>query len=545
MSEEELERLREERDRAVAARDALVREMLVPGGQERSALPLGRVLVWFVALLLLGAVGLLVSQMYRTTRMIAEEEQGRPAPAPAPAKPRPHISVRRLVEIPITELDLLTRAALAADGTTVALGGLDGKIALFDLRHDRTVRRWRAHQGGVRDLLFSADGKHLISGGADGAVRSWTLSGPIQSRVIRRSGAPVRDLALCGGQLVVAAEQPEVELIPQEGKPRRLTGHAGWVRTVACTADGRLLASGGDDGKIHLWELPQGKPRPPLEGHKLWVSALAFSPDGRLLASGGFDRRVRLWDVARGKQLRLLRGHVRWIRDLAFDPSGKRLVSAGVDRTALVWDAGGSLRARLEGHHHALNTALFLPRGRVVLTASSDGSLRLWPVPLPTAPSRTPLPPPGPGEITLRRYTDGQRMRVRVVDDKGEVLERGRQQLAQILRSGPDDRAAPPRPELVQLLYKVADHFGRQHEVWVISGYRSPEYNELRTRQSRQVGKESRHMKGEAIDIRIDGVTITALHRYVRGLKAGGVGFYPDSQFIHMDIGPVRHWKGD
>jgi uncharacterized protein YcbK (DUF882 family) len=81
--------------------------------------------------------------------------------------------------------------------------------------------------------------------------------------------------------------------------------------------------------------------------------------------------------------------------------------------------------------------------------------------------------------------------------------------------------------------------------VWVISGYRSPEYNELRTRQSRQVGKESRHMKGEAIDIRIDGVTITALHDYVRKLRAGGVGFYPDSQFIHMDIGPVRHWGGD
>lgn len=173
MSEGELEKLREERDRAIAARDALVREMLVPGGQGRSTLPLGRVLIWLVALLLLGAVGLLVAQMYRTTRMMAEEEQGgRPAPAPAPPEPRPRASVRRLVEIPISELDLLTRAALAADGVTVALGGLDGKIALFDLRHDRAVQRWQAHPGAIRDLLFSADGRRLISGGADGAVRS-------------------------------------------------------------------------------------------------------------------------------------------------------------------------------------------------------------------------------------------------------------------------------------------------------------------------------------------------------------------------------------
>ena len=82
-------------------------------------------------------------------------------------------------------------------------------------------------------------------------------------------------------------------------------------------------------------------------------------------------------------------------------------------------------------------------------------------------------------------------------------------------------------------------------ELVVISGYRSSEYNRLRRKQSRQVGEKSFHLQGKAIDLRIEGVTITALHDYIKGLKAGGVGFYPDSQFVHMDVGPIRTWQGD
>ncbi len=92
---------------------------------------------------------------------------------------------------------------------------------------------------------------------------------------------------------------------------------------------------------------------------------------------------------------------------------------------------------------------------------------------------------------------------------------------------------------------RVMEHFGRQREVILISGYRSPSFNRLRTKQSRQVGEKSLHMKGQAIDFRVEGVAITRLHEFVKTLKAGGVGFYPDSNFIHMDIGPVRYWSGN
>ena len=79
----------------------------------------------------------------------------------------------------------------------------------------------------------------------------------------------------------------------------------------------------------------------------------------------------------------------------------------------------------------------------------------------------------------------------------------------------------------------------------MVSGYRSPGYNKLRSSQSAQVGKHSAHMEGKAIDIRIEGVTITRLRSYLKKLKVGGVGFYPDSRFVHMDVRPYRYWEGD
>ena len=559
-----VEQLEQERDKALSARDVLVQQVLAVTGPPREEGRRRRGAVWLVALVLVMGLLFLALKMMRMQRQRRAALQvpvsmGRtPGVCPERAPTKGAGCPRRLATIPITEVDLVTAAALSPGGEQVAVGGLDGTVVVHDLGRGRTSWLLRAHRGsggpgqpgGVRALRFAGGGS-LFSGGADGAVHRWNLGTGARSATPRGRGAPVRSLALCGGRwLAVAAEQPEVELIAlsrrEAGGDRKLRGHEGWVRALSCSADGKLLASGGDDGKIRLWSPAGARLVRTLPGHGLWVSALSFSPDGKHLASGGFDRRIRLWEVATGKLSRKLWGHVRYLTALAFDRGGKLLVTGSADRTARVWrTADWSSSAHLTGHRRGLVAVAALPDGQAVLSASSDGTVRLWPHPLPRPRASVPLPPPGPGELTLRSYTAGERLRVRVLDEKGRVLEQGRQRLAWILRSSTDDRVALPRPELVKLLYRVAERFGREREITVISGFRSPEYNALRTRQSKQVGKESRHMKGEAIDIRIEGVAITRLHRYVLSLKAGGVGFYADSQFVHMDIGPVRRWSGD
>ena len=78
----------------------------------------------------------------------------------------------------------------------------------------------------------------------------------------------------------------------------------------------------------------------------------------------------------------------------------------------------------------------------------------------------------------------------------------------------------------------------------IVSGYRSPKYNLMLRKKGHQVARESQHLQGTAVDFRIRGVSTEALREFVRGLRLGGVGYYPRTRFIHADTGKVRYWQG-
>jgi uncharacterized protein YcbK (DUF882 family) len=80
--------------------------------------------------------------------------------------------------------------------------------------------------------------------------------------------------------------------------------------------------------------------------------------------------------------------------------------------------------------------------------------------------------------------------------------------------------------------------------VQVISGYRSPATNAALHARSEGVASHSLHMLGQATDVRIAGVDLSRLRDAALSLQSGGVGFYPQSQFVHVDVGRVRSWKG-
>jgi hypothetical protein len=96
---------------------------------------------------------------------------------------------------------------------------------------------------------------------------------------------------------------------------------------------------------------------------------------------------------------------------------------------------------------------------------------------------------------------------------------------------------------LIDVLAQVARKF-RAARIEVVSGYRSPKYNLMLRKKGHQVARASQHMEGHAVDFRVRGVPTPVLLRYVRSLRRGGVGFYPHSQFVHSDTGPIRFWKG-
>jgi len=98
-------------------------------------------------------------------------------------------------------------------------------------------------------------------------------------------------------------------------------------------------------------------------------------------------------------------------------------------------------------------------------------------------------------------------------------------------------------PRLVGVLLAAAARF-HENVVEVVSGYRAPKYQLALRKKGHEVGRDSQHPLGHAVDFRLPGLATRKLLRFVRSLGRGGVGFYPDSEFVHTDTGPVRFWRG-
>ncbi len=234
------------------------------------------------------------------------------------------------------------------DGKVLAAAGYEtgsgNPIYLYDVAAGKERTRLTGHpHGGIRRLLFTPDGKQLVSGGFDGAVRVWDLASGKEVRSIDAETGTVYSLSLSpDGHTLATAGRDGLRLWDlNTGKslPRGTMKCDGCV-AVAYSPDGKLLAS-GDSSSVRLWESATGKVIHTLTGYKGEVSHLVFSSDGRTLYTSSYDRAIRLWEVRTGHLIHEAEGHTGWVWGLALSPDEKLLASCSVDTKLLCWNLAG------------------------------------------------------------------------------------------------------------------------------------------------------------------------------------------------------------
>ncbi len=221
-------------------------------------------------------------------------------------------------------------------------------------------------------------------------------------------------------RLTVSDGQPLPDNLP-DGVIARFS-HGASIYTVAFSTDGHLLASGGDDNSVILWNVTDGSKREEFvehnkfvtsvafspDGHRLasasldgfvrlWplsserqrtsdkdegdIESVAFSPNGKVLASGGGDREgfVTLWDIPQESRIVTLSAHGGIVESVAFSPDGQLLASASRDKTIKLWDVGTQyMRKTLAGHKNVVRSVAFSPDGKTLASSSRDYTIKLW-----------------------------------------------------------------------------------------------------------------------------------------------------------------------
>ena len=164
----------------------------------------------------------------------------------------------------------------------------------------------------------------------------------------------------------------------------------------------------------------------------------------------------------------------------------------------------------------------------VALTIAAPGAFAL------AAPARD-------RELSLYNTHTAEKSSVTFWSD-GKYLDDGVDEISWVLRDHRADVMHRVDTKLLDLLYQLQEKVEHRGGFHVISGYRSPATNEMLSRKSTKVAKRSYHMLGQAIDVRIPNFDTRQLRKAAISLKGGGVGYYASSDFIHMDVGPVRKW---
>lgn len=293
------------------------------------------------------------------------------------------------------KLNKITAAAFSSDGMLIACGSDKGTVLLYDLRQHKPAERTLQYKGKVRSLVFGSGGKILIAGTEEGAIRVWEIyQGNFEQKHIYDHNKGVGALALSSdsGLLASGGLNGEVWLWDLKNHSNRpvykFTHNINAITAVAFSLDASKIFSGGSDGKIRVYDQHNDDASPDvLSGHESSVKALSVSPEGDFLVSGSGDKTVHWWYLSKSIPNPLILSQrnndskLSAIRAVAIHPDGEMIASGGEDEKVRLWQLHGEAtesKVLDNGHKDIVRAVAFSPDGNFLASGSKDKAVRLW-----------------------------------------------------------------------------------------------------------------------------------------------------------------------
>jgi WD40 repeat protein len=270
----------------------------------------------------------------------------------------------------------------SGDGARLLVGCDDNRVRLIDAETHRVVGQVNGHSDGVRTVSWSPDGKSFASAGLDWAIRTWPTAS-IQESVLAQ--CPSEDVLKAvfspNGNLVALSGQAD-SLVVADAKTgvvvRTIKGLTPPVFGVAFTRDGGSVLVATD--RVTAYDVSSGTERVSYAGAKGTLLGLDVSPDGALVAAGGAEGTLYVWNARSGSLIRGVPAHKEELISVRFSPDGKAILTAGQDGALRLWDAlKGTKLGEMPGHAGVVYSAVFSPDGKTIASGGmDDGIIRLW-----------------------------------------------------------------------------------------------------------------------------------------------------------------------
>ncbi|MCB9610680.1 MAG: WD40 repeat domain-containing protein [Polyangiaceae bacterium] len=298
-------------------------------------------------------------------------------------------------------------AAFSPDGEQVVTAACDGTVRVWAA--DGSAEAVVFRHAGVRAASFSPDGERILSYSGDGTVHVWPADGSGDPMILHRDGVTAWGAAFTmGGERVVAPFDGGLLLWAVDGTGASTVLPAQLISQRLLAFGEETVVTATSDGTVRVWDTTASHQQIALVGHdqgpvfaagrfegEVGLTA-ALSPDGGRVITASSDGTARVWDTTGSPDGLLLGSHARMVLTVGFSSDGESVVTASSDGTARVWSADGSrepivlagheggprMDVGLDGERHYAGesnlTAAFSPDGERVVTASSDGTARVW-----------------------------------------------------------------------------------------------------------------------------------------------------------------------